>query len=159
MWKLLGAVMATLKGDTARQVSEALLACSGELNASIRLVLERCPGELAGLYRTLAGDVMGRLFTDVLRPLYRAHPDLEPKELKNPSSEEDGARHGLPPELSAQLLELAASTEARFRTLVDNVRNTEGESVEEGLSRALRSSRESLQTLREFVRRASMSEA
>ena len=70
--------------ETARQVIAALDEASSVINESIRLVQNRCSNDEFAAYRRAAGFVMGYLYTDVLAPLYKQHPSLEPPELKPP---------------------------------------------------------------------------
>lgn len=70
--------------DLARQVIDALDESSSVINESIRLVKERCTEEEFVAYRKAAGFVIGYLYTDVLAPIFKQHPDLEPEELKPP---------------------------------------------------------------------------
>jgi len=70
--------------ELARQVIDALDESSNVINESIRLVKEGCSEEEFVAYRKAAGFVMGYLYTDVLAPIYKQHPDLEPNELKPP---------------------------------------------------------------------------
>jgi hypothetical protein len=148
--------MTELTRKSAEDVNDTVLRCARELDESIRLVLEKCQDSEARLYRSLAGQVMGQLFTDILRPLYRAYPDLEPGELKARAAPES-RKPAIPLEVRDQLLELAASLESRLSTLVGQVSAAEGDSVGHGLAGALRGSSQGLNALSEFVRRASQS--
>ena len=56
--------------------------CSAKLNETIILVQDNCSDDEFIEYRKAAGFVMGYIYTDVLRPIYKQHPELEPPELK-----------------------------------------------------------------------------
>ncbi len=75
-----------MDSETARLVKEALEECSRKIDGSISLVQGRCPEPEFQAYRKAAGRVMGYLFTDVLNPIYREHPELEPASLKDVGS-------------------------------------------------------------------------
>lgn len=73
----------------AKQLIEVLNDCSNKIDKSIELVQEKCTDEEFIAYRKAAGMVMGYLYTDVLAPIYKQHPDLEPPELKPPFDDND----------------------------------------------------------------------
>lgn len=56
--------------------------CAVSLDQTIRMVQEQCSQDEFEKYRKAAGFVLGYIYTDVLRPIYRDHPDLEPSDLK-----------------------------------------------------------------------------
>ena len=70
--------------DTAAEVEKILRHCSDTLNDSIRRVMDTCPEEEFKAYRRVVGHIMGSIYLDVLQPIHRQHPDLEPEELKGP---------------------------------------------------------------------------
>ena len=67
---------------TARKVEMTMRKCSASLNDSIRLVMETCPDAEFKAYRKIIGKVLGAIYLDVMQPIHRRFPDLEPKELK-----------------------------------------------------------------------------
>ena len=69
--------------DIAKQLVNTLDDCSERINETIRLVQEKCSDEEFHTYRRAAGFVMGYIYTDVVAPLYKEHPDLEPPELRS----------------------------------------------------------------------------
>lgn len=69
--------------DIAKQLIDTLDDCSEKINESIRLVQEKCSDEEFQAYRKAAGFVMGYIYTDVVAPLHKEHPDLEPPELRS----------------------------------------------------------------------------
>jgi hypothetical protein len=72
---------------TARKVERTMRKCSAALNESIRLVMDTCPEAEFRTYRKTIGEIMGAIYLDVVQPIHRRFPDLEPKEPKsrNPS--------------------------------------------------------------------------
>lgn len=70
--------------EIAKQINDLMERCSSELNESIRLVQQKCTAEEFAAYRQGAGMVMGYIYTDVLAPLWKEHPELEPTGLQEP---------------------------------------------------------------------------
>lgn len=70
------------KKETAVEVDKMMRECSALLNESIRRVMETCPDEEFKEYRRVIGRIMGSVYFDVLEPIYRQYPELEPDELK-----------------------------------------------------------------------------
>jgi len=68
--------------DIAKQLIDTLDECSERINETIRLVQEKCSDDEFQAYRKAAGFVMGYLYTDVVAPIHKEHPDLEPPELR-----------------------------------------------------------------------------
>ena len=66
----------------ATQISDMLWEISGQLDRSIAEVQEKCTPEEFRAYRHAIGKVMGELYLEALRPLYKTHPDLEPDDIK-----------------------------------------------------------------------------
>ena len=66
----------------AEQVSRLMLNLGRELNDSVKLVQDSCSPEELNAYRSAVGKVMGEVLLAVLNPLYAAHPELKPKELR-----------------------------------------------------------------------------
>jgi hypothetical protein len=68
--------------EAAQQVEKAARLCLATCNGSIRRVMETCPdGEFQGFRRTV-GLIMGSLCVDVLMPINRSYPELQPEEFK-----------------------------------------------------------------------------
>ena len=66
----------------ASQISSLMLETSAKINDSIVTVKETCTSEEFEAYRAGCAKVLGYILIDVLNPLYQAHPDLKPKDLK-----------------------------------------------------------------------------
>jgi hypothetical protein len=70
--------------DTATEVEMMMRQCSETLNASIRRVMDTCPEDEFKAYRRVISQIMGSIYLDVMQPIHRQYPDLEPKELRRP---------------------------------------------------------------------------
>jgi hypothetical protein len=70
---------------TAIEVEKMMSQCSATLNNSIRRVLETCPEEEFKAYRQTIGRIMGSIYLDVMQPIHRQYPELEPEEMRRPS--------------------------------------------------------------------------
>jgi hypothetical protein len=78
-----------MKRHIAEQVLAALLDASGKLNDMLWLILNKCMKEQFIAYRRGVGGAIGYLFLDVIKPIFREHPDLEPEEWKEAYEESD----------------------------------------------------------------------
>src|SRR5687768_15023112 len=76
----------TMQHHVAEQVVAALLDASGKINDTLLLILNECTEKEFFAYRRGAGGAMGYLL-DIIEPILREHPDLEPEELKGPYEE------------------------------------------------------------------------
>ena len=72
----------------AKQINDLMVKHSGEINESVRLVMDNCSGEEFARYRSAAGHVMAEMFSEIINPLYLLHEDIKPEEL-NPNFIED----------------------------------------------------------------------
>jgi hypothetical protein len=70
------------KKTTARKVESTMRKCSEALNDSVRLVMETCPDAEFKAYRKIIAKIMADIYLDVMQPIHRRFPDLEPEELK-----------------------------------------------------------------------------
>ena len=68
--------------ETAREVEAAMRQCSAILNESVRGVMETCPDKEFKEYRRAVGTIMVDLYLNVMQPIHRKYPDLEPPELR-----------------------------------------------------------------------------
>ena len=69
--------------ETAREVEAAMRQCSAILNESIRRVMETCPEEEFQNYRRTIGAIMADVYLNVMQPIHKSYPDLEPPELRH----------------------------------------------------------------------------
>lgn len=65
----------------AKEISALMLEFGARLDASVALVQKECAEEDFKEYRLAVGTIMGGMLTEIMNPLYQAHPDLKPKEL------------------------------------------------------------------------------
>jgi hypothetical protein len=72
-----------MQKETAKQLTGIMLECCKKLDDSIVLVTDSCTGEESMRFRRAAGKIMGHIFVDILDPIYREHPELEPEELRS----------------------------------------------------------------------------
>jgi hypothetical protein len=70
--------------DTATEVEKMMRQCSETLDESVRRVMETCPDDEFKAYRRVIAQIMGSIYLDVMQPIYRQYPDLEPEELRRP---------------------------------------------------------------------------
>lgn len=68
--------------DTASKINDLMIEFSKRLNESALMVQSVCPDSEFQNYRRATGQIMDRMFTDIMRPIYKEHPDLKPEELK-----------------------------------------------------------------------------
>jgi len=66
----------------AKRIETLMRDLSRQLDESIRLVQETRPDNEFREYRRSAGFIMGRIFTDIMTPIYRSYPDLVPAGLR-----------------------------------------------------------------------------
>lgn len=69
--------------DTARQVDHLSRNANAALNEAIRVVQSSCAPEEFEAFRLAVGKIMGAVVIDVLQPLYAAHPEIVPVELRS----------------------------------------------------------------------------
>jgi hypothetical protein len=68
--------------QTAAQIRELLLECAGKVDESIGLMQKSSSQDEFQEYRRAAGRIMGAIYFEVLEPIYREHPDLQPEGMK-----------------------------------------------------------------------------
>jgi hypothetical protein len=69
--------------ETAKKLIGLMLDCSKKLDDAIVLMTESASGDDAMKLRRAAGKIMGHIFLEILDPVYREHPELEPEELRS----------------------------------------------------------------------------
>lgn len=68
--------------DVAKKITETLLDVSGRIDASVALVQSRCSEAELEAYRRAAGEVLAEIWDVLLKPIFAAHPQLAPRELR-----------------------------------------------------------------------------
>lgn len=71
-----------MKKETAREISSLMLELSGKLNESIVLVASDGNADETEYYKKTVGRIMGDLFVEIMRPIYKEYPDLKPHGLR-----------------------------------------------------------------------------
>jgi hypothetical protein len=79
---LTGKEVVRMKKEIASQISSLMLEYGAKLDDSIGLVMETCSEEESKAYRAAVGNIMGSMLLDIMKPIYREHPDLKPDELR-----------------------------------------------------------------------------
>jgi hypothetical protein len=68
--------------ETAKKISDLMLELGARLNESVVLVRDNCEAGEFNAYRSVVAQLMGTMLLDVMNPLYAAHPELKPNELR-----------------------------------------------------------------------------
>jgi len=68
--------------DTAAEVEKIMRECSAMLDGTVRRVMDTCSDDELKAYRHVIGQIMGSIYLDVMQPIHRRYPDLEPDELR-----------------------------------------------------------------------------
>ena len=71
----------------AEQALAALRDASLKVNTTLSLIQKECTEEEVVAYREAAETAMGYLSRELIEPILRQHPDLEPEKLKGPHPE------------------------------------------------------------------------
>jgi hypothetical protein len=75
-----------MKRETAEKVLPLLMEASARVNEAIARVVEKEGAETAHAFRRAAGQVMGEIYLDLMRPIHEEHPELVPEELRSPGT-------------------------------------------------------------------------
>jgi len=68
--------------EIAREVSQLMLEYFGKLNTSLKLVQENCSKQEFDNYRKAIAKLMGDMTAEIMIPIFKEHPDLEPEDFK-----------------------------------------------------------------------------
>ncbi|QJD92773.1 hypothetical protein HH213_23400 [Duganella dendranthematis] len=71
-----------MEKEVAREVLAHLNVASEKFNTSIRVVLDNCPESEFLKYREEVAKIMAELYIKLMVPIHKAHPDLEPEQLR-----------------------------------------------------------------------------
>ncbi len=71
-----------MERHVAEQALAALFDASVKMNTTLLLIQKECTEEEFLAYRKGTGLAMGYLYTEVIDPILREHPDLTPEEIK-----------------------------------------------------------------------------
>jgi hypothetical protein len=75
-----------MERHVAEQALTDLFDASRKMNTALLLIQKECPEKEFRAYRTGVGLAMGYLYNEIIRPILREHPDLEPEEMKETQS-------------------------------------------------------------------------
>lgn len=70
-----------MKRESAKEINQLMMEFSKKLNNSIFLV-DKTNIQEYNQYRLAVGQIMGTMLLEIMNPIYKQYPDLEPKELK-----------------------------------------------------------------------------
>ena len=76
-----------MRKEIAQEMLSMLEAQSKELNNSLIRVQENCSKDEFEAYREEIGKIMGAMYLDIMKPIHRKYPELEPVELRLSTSE------------------------------------------------------------------------
>lgn len=68
--------------ELAKSVVDMAFAYASKLDQSVARTKSECSDEEFKRYRAAVGKVLGYMYTDVLRLIFREYPDLEPEALR-----------------------------------------------------------------------------
>jgi hypothetical protein len=71
-----------MEKSVAEKVLALMLEYSGKLDASVQLVKDSCTEQEFLDYRRAVGKIMGEMCVEIMWPIFKEHPELEPDELK-----------------------------------------------------------------------------
>lgn len=71
-----------MRRELAEEIVRALLSASGKLDESVAALQGAVDEQTFLRYRGLVGQVMGLVYIEILRDLFRQYPDLEPDSMK-----------------------------------------------------------------------------
>lgn len=71
-----------MQREIADEIVTLMRGCSDKLNQSVQRVKDNCSTEEFLEYRRAVGQIMGTMCVDVMMPIFKEHPDLEPDSFK-----------------------------------------------------------------------------
>lgn len=71
-----------MQREVAENVLALMLEYSGKLDQSVQLVKDNCNEQEFINYRKAIGTIMGEMYVEIMWPIFKEHPDLEPEEMK-----------------------------------------------------------------------------
>jgi hypothetical protein len=70
--------------EVAKEIAQRIQAASAACNTSLRTVMTHEGLGHVQVYGRLVGDFMGHSYTNILAPIWKAFPGLEPSEMRTP---------------------------------------------------------------------------
>lgn len=71
-----------MEKSVAEKVLALMLEYSGKLDGSVQLVKDTCTEQEFLDYRTAVAKIMGEMCVEIMWPIFKEHPELEPEQLK-----------------------------------------------------------------------------
>ncbi|MFT0213718.1 hypothetical protein VQ643_14140 [Pseudomonas sp. F1_0610] len=68
--------------ETAIEIINLMLECGDKLNTSVALVESNCSESYFVNYRRVVGHLMGGMLLNIMNPIFKEYPELEPEQLK-----------------------------------------------------------------------------
>jgi len=65
----------------AKEAVDLLLECANRMDGSVAVARDTCSHAEFEAYRRAVGEVMGIMWDELLAPIFKAYPDLKPKDL------------------------------------------------------------------------------
>ena len=76
-----------MKKEVAAEIVALMRECSDKLNGSVQRVKDTCSQEEFLEYRRAVATIMGEMCVEIMRPIFKEHPELEPEDLKREPAE------------------------------------------------------------------------
>jgi hypothetical protein len=77
--------------DLATEICTEMLDIGARLNEKLRSIRDNCPDEEFRKYRMGFANAKASIFLEVLEPIFKEHPSLEPAYLKRELSGDSGS--------------------------------------------------------------------
>lgn len=77
-----------MDADAAKEIAQRMQKASASCNASLRTVMTHEGLGHVQVYGRLVGNFMGHSYTNVLAPIWKAFPELQPPEMRTPYVEQ-----------------------------------------------------------------------
>ena len=71
-----------MDNQIAVEIVALMRECSDKLNVSVQRVKDTCSEEEFLEYRKAIGTIMAGMYLDVMVPIFKEHPELEPETMK-----------------------------------------------------------------------------
>lgn len=71
-----------MNNQVAAEIVALMRECSDKLNVSVQRVKDTCSEDVFWEYRKTIGTIMASMYLDVMLPIFKEHPELEPETMK-----------------------------------------------------------------------------
>lgn len=72
-----------MQREIASEILALMMEYSGKFDRSLSHVMNTCSNEEFLKYRKAVGWILGTMFVDIMTPIFKEHPDLEPESLRS----------------------------------------------------------------------------